>query len=117
MSGKDGALRIQCCTECGTFVHPPVPICPACRATSAQPKVVSGHGTVVGYTVNEHSWLPGFAPPYAIAVIALDESVDVRLTTNIVGCSPDEVHIGQRVAVRFENVEDVWIPLFEPTGG
>jgi len=40
----------------------------------------------------------------------------VHLTTNIVGCEPDQVAIGQRVAVRFEQDEDVWIPLFEPTG-
>ena len=41
----------------------------------------------------------------------------MRLTTNVVGCEPDEVHIGQEVAVRFEQHDDVWLPLFEPTGG
>ncbi|UGU19973.1 thiolase C-terminal domain-containing protein [Mycobacterium avium] len=116
-SGKDGHLRIQHCSECDTYVHPPVPICPSCRATSAEPAVVSGRATVVGYTVNEHPWLPGFEPPYVIAVVALDECAEVRLTTNIVGCSPEEVHVGQRVSVRFDNIDDVWIPLFEPTGG
>jgi acetyl-CoA acetyltransferase len=40
----------------------------------------------------------------------------VRLTTNVTGCDPGEVHIGQEVAVRFEQHEDVWLPLFEPTG-
>src|SRR6185503_448315 len=40
----------------------------------------------------------------------------VRLTTNVVGCDPGEVHVGQEVAVRFERHEDVWLPLFEPTG-
>jgi acetyl-CoA acetyltransferase len=38
------------------------------------------------------------------------------LTTNIVGCDPADVHLGQEVAVCFEHHEDVWIPLFEPTG-
>jgi len=33
-----------------------------------------------------------------------------------VGCDPDEVRIGQEVSVRFEQHEDVWLPLFEPTG-
>ncbi|MEE3754817.1 thiolase C-terminal domain-containing protein [Mycobacterium intracellulare] len=115
-SGRDGNLRIQRCTECHTYVHPPVPICPSCRATSAAPAVVSGRATVVGYTVNEHPWLPGFEPPYVVAVVALDECAEVRLTTNIVGCSPEEVHVGQCVSVRFENIDDVWVPLFEPTG-
>jgi acetyl-CoA acetyltransferase len=78
--------------------------------------VVSGRGTVVGLTVNAHPWLPGFDPPYVIANVALEEDPDVRLTTNIVGCAPDDVHIGQQVRVRFEPQQDVWIPVFEATG-
>ena len=52
-----------------------------------------------------------------IANVALEEDPSVRLTTNVVGCEPDAVHIGQEVAVRFEPHGDVWLPLFEPTGG
>jgi uncharacterized OB-fold protein len=115
-SGADGQLRIQGCTDCKTLVHPPTPICPACRSRSFAPTVVSGRGTVVAFTVNRHPWLPTFPPPYAIAVVALAEDAAVRLTTNIVGCEPDAVHIGQEVRVRFEQQEDVWLPLFEPTG-
>ena len=47
---------------------------------------------------------------------ALAEDSRVHLTTNIVGCDPWEVRVGQEVAVRFEQHEDVWLPLFEPTG-
>jgi len=115
-SGADGQLRIQGCTDCKTLVHPPTPACPACRSRSWAPTVVSGRGTVVAFTVNRHRWLPSFEPPYAIAIVALAEDPAVRLTTNIVGCDPDEVHIGQEVTVRFEHHEDVWLPLFEPTG-
>jgi acetyl-CoA acetyltransferase/uncharacterized OB-fold protein len=115
-SGADGRLRIQACTDCKTLVHPPVPVCPNCRSRSWAPAQVSGLGTVVGFTVNAHQWLPGFEPPYVIANVALAEDADVRLTTNVVGCDPSEVHIGQHVAVRFEQHDDVWLPLFEPTG-
>jgi acetyl-CoA acetyltransferase/uncharacterized OB-fold protein len=115
-SGSDGQLRIQGCTECRTLIHPPVPICPACRSRSWEPTVVSGRGTVVGVTVNQHQWLPGFEPPYAIANVALAEDSTVHLTTNVIGCDPYDVHIGQVVQVRFEQHEDVWLPLFEPTG-
>ena len=75
-----------------------------------------GRGTVVGFTVNAHQWLPGFDPPYVIANVALADDPSVHLTTNIVGCEPDEVHIGQVVSVVFEQHEDVWLPLFELTG-
>ncbi len=118
-SGADGRLRIQGCADCGRLVHPPVPICPACRSRSWAPTEVSGRGTVVAFTVNTQPWMPGFDldPPYVIANVALAEDAGVRLTTNIVGCDPGDVHIGQEVAVRFEQHEDVWLPLFEPTGG
>jgi acetyl-CoA acetyltransferase/uncharacterized OB-fold protein len=116
-SGADGRLRIQGCTECGSLVHPPVPICPVCRSRRSEPTVVSGRGTIIGYTVNHHQWSPHFVPPYALAVVALAEDPGVRLTTRIVGCDPGEVAIGQEVNVRFEHHEDVWLPLFELTGG
>lgn len=61
-----------------------------------------------------HQWLPGFPPPYAVAIVELDEEPSVRLTTNVVGCDPAEVHIGMHVAVMFEQWDDVWIPLFAP---
>jgi acetyl-CoA acetyltransferase/uncharacterized OB-fold protein len=115
-SGEDGKLRIQQCGDCGKLVHPPVPICPRCRSRERAPSVVSGRATVVGFTVNQHQWSPAFAPPYTIANVALDEDAGVRLTTNVVGSDPGDVHIGQRVRVRFEQHEDVWLPLFEPTG-
>jgi acetyl-CoA acetyltransferase/uncharacterized OB-fold protein len=115
-SGADGRLRIQGCQDCKALVHPPVPICPACRSRSWQPTEVSGSATVVGFTVNRHQFLPGFEPPYAIANVALAEDPTVRLTTNVVGCDPEDVHIGQEVTVRFEQHDDVWLPLFEPTG-
>ncbi len=115
-SGEDGRLRIQGCTDCGTLVHPPVPICPQCRSRSWSPTDVSGDATVIGYTVNAHQWLPHFPPPYVVANVALAEDPTIRLTTNIVGCDPGDVHIGQRVRVRFEQHDDVWLPLFEPIG-
>jgi acetyl-CoA acetyltransferase/uncharacterized OB-fold protein len=114
-SGEDGLLRIQRCTECSSLVHPPVPICPVCRSRKREPSVVSGQGTIIGYTVNQHQWHPAFVPPYVLAVIALEEDPSVRLTTMIVGSEPEEVSIGRQVTVRFEQHEDVWLPLFELT--
>jgi acetyl-CoA acetyltransferase len=77
---------------------------------------VSGRATVVGVTVNHQRWLSSFETPYVVANVALAEDPSVRLTTNIVDCPPDDVAIGQEVVVRFEQHEDVWLPLFVPTG-
>ena len=38
----------------------------------------------------------------------------MRLTTNIVGCPVDDVRIGMKVTVVFEQYDDVWLPFFEP---
>ena len=115
-SGADGALRIQGCDDCGTLVHPPAPICPACRSRSWSPTVVSGRATVAGFTVNTQPWLPGFDldPPYVVAIVELPEQEGLRLTTNIVGCEPDDVSIGMDVHVVFEEYDGVWLPFFEP---
>jgi hypothetical protein len=39
------------------------------------------------------------------------------LTTNLVRCAPEDVHIGLRVRVTFEQHGIVWFPLFEPDTG
>ena len=50
------------------------------------------------------------------AVVALPEQDGLRLTTNIVGCEPDEVTIGMDVEVEFLEYDGVWLPLFRPAG-
>jgi uncharacterized OB-fold protein len=75
---------------------------------------VSGRGVVHTFTVNHQPWIPGFDPPYLVAIIELDEQPGLRFTTNLVGVEPDEARIGMPVQVTFEQWEDVWLPLFEP---
>ena len=115
-SGADGTLRFQRCSACGELRHPPVAVCPYCHSTDWAPAEVSGRAVVAGFTINEHPWLPSFPPPYVIAIVAIEEDDRVRLTTNIVGCDPGDVFVGMKVQVTFEHADDVWIPLFEPTG-
>ncbi|MDJ0788559.1 MAG: OB-fold domain-containing protein [Myxococcota bacterium] len=117
--GERGELRFLRCTACRTFVHPPAPVCPECLGRELRAEAVSGRGEVLTFTVNHQPWIPGFDPPYVIAIVALDEQEGLRLTTNVVGCEPEDVSIGARVRVVFEERDDVWIPLFvldEDTG-
>jgi len=48
-----------------------------------------------------------------VAVIELREGP--RLVSNVIGCAPEDVHIGLPVRVRFENVGDFTLPRFEPS--
>ena len=113
-SGADGRLRFLRCSVCGTWVHPPTPVCPDCLSKDLAPAEVSGRATLATFTVNHQPWIPGFDPPYVFAIVEIDDAPGVRLMTNIVGCEPDDVRIGMPVQVTFEHSEDVWLPLFAP---
>jgi uncharacterized OB-fold protein len=112
-SGADGKLRLMRCRACGTFMHPPRPVCRACLADQVAPEVVAGTGVVDTFTVNHQKWRPDVEVPFVIARVAIDGAPGVYLTTNIVGCPVDAVDIGDRVKVTFEQHADVWLPLFE----
>jgi acetyl-CoA acetyltransferase/uncharacterized OB-fold protein len=113
-SGADGRLRVQGCTSCQALIHPPQPVCRYCRGHDLEPRVVSGYATLIGFTVNHRFSVPGLAPPYVVAQVALEEDPRVRLTTNAVECDPSELALGQRMEVVFEPAQDVWLPLFRP---
>ncbi|MEZ5141452.1 MAG: Zn-ribbon domain-containing OB-fold protein [Acidimicrobiales bacterium] len=116
--GAEGELRFLRCGACGTWIHPPSPVCPACRARDVAPAAVSGRAVVHTFTVNEQPWIPTMDPPYVIAIVELPEQAGLRLTTNIVGCDPGDVRIGMPVRVAFDHYDDdgyeVWLPMFEP---
>jgi acetyl-CoA acetyltransferase/uncharacterized OB-fold protein len=113
-SGADGVLRIARCVDCGKRSHPQSVLCPACGGRSLPLEPVSGRAVVVGLTTNAQQWLPHFPPPYVVAIVALVEDQDIRLTTNIVGVDSDDASVGTQVRVVFEQVdEDIWLPLFE----
>ncbi|WP_207569111.1 thiolase C-terminal domain-containing protein [Mycobacterium decipiens] len=113
-SGADGTLRLQECTDCRALIHPPAPVCRYCRSRRVGVRAVSGRATLAGFTVNHRFSLPGLPAPYVVAQVAITEDPRVRLTTNIVSCDPDQLQLGQQVEVVFEQVEDVWLPLFRP---
>jgi len=117
-SGADGKLRVKRCPECSTLLHPSAVVCPDHPRSVAVEAEVSGRAHVLGLTVNHQQWLPGFEPPYTIAIVGLDEDPSVRLTTNIVGDGAEAVGIGDPVEVRFEQcADDVWVPVFAPAPG
>ncbi|HEX7821312.1 MAG TPA: OB-fold domain-containing protein [Sphingobium sp.] len=112
-SGADGVLRFLQCQECATFIHPPRPVCPDCLSETVAPAAVEGTGVVHSYTINRQKWHPAMEVPFVIARVAIDGAPGVILTTNIVGSPVEAVDIGDRVAVVFEQQDDVWLPLFE----
>ncbi len=111
--GAEGELRILQCRDCQGFVHPPRPLCRHCLSENVAPTVVAGTGVVDTFTVNHQAWFPGLEVPFVIARVALDGAPGVYLTTNIVNCPVEDVDIGDKVRVTFEQHDEVYIPLFE----
>lgn len=114
-SGEDGRLRFLRCQDCGYWLHPPSPRCPKCGSRTLAPERVSGHGEVFSYTINHQPW-DGSDEPWAIVLVAFPEQEGLRLTTNVVGCSVDDVHIGMPVRITFDQRDDIWFPVVEPAG-
>mgnify|MGYP000184111701 CR=1 FL=1 len=112
---REGRLAMLRCRTCRWIVHPPRPVCSRCRSRELAEETLSGRGTVASYTVNYQRWMPGLEVPYTIAVVELAEQANLRLTTNIVGCAPEAVHVGMPVRVAFEpKTDDVALPVFAP---
>jgi uncharacterized OB-fold protein len=111
--GAEGELRIMHCADCDAWIHPPRPVCRNCLSENVAPQAVSGAGAIDTFTVNYQQWHPAMEVPCVIARVTLDDAPGVILTTNIVGCPVEEVDIGDRVRVVFEQQDDVYLPLFE----
>jgi uncharacterized OB-fold protein len=111
--GQDGRLHILRCGACGLWIHPFAARCRRCRSAELAPEAVSGRGTVVGFTVNHQSWIPGVEVPYVVAIVELEEQSDLRLMTNLPRTPIGEVRVGLPVKVFFEEIGRIWLPQFE----
>jgi uncharacterized OB-fold protein len=110
-------LLMNRCRECAHWHHPPRPICPKCLSEQLTPTEVSGDGTVhlltrmyQGMSVEGVS----YDPPYPVVVVELVEQEGLRFTGTVIGCPPDEVHIGQQVALTWISRESEPYPVFRP---
>src|ERR1700677_397772 len=101
-SGSDGRLRIPPSPARPELLHPPRPLCPRCLTDRIAFEPVSGRGTVYSYTVNRYPWTGKTQDPYLVAEIDLVEQPGLRLLSNIIDCSVEQVRIGMSVSVTFE---------------
>ena len=114
----EGRFLVQRCGACGETIFYPRINCPACGSTDLGDVDASGRGTVFTYTIARRPTHRAFAEagPYVIAIVELEEGPHV--TTNIVGCDPDEVTIGMPVELVFgEVVDGTALPFFAPAAG
>ncbi len=109
-----GELRLQRCTACDAgHYFPPRPFCPSCLSDAVVWEAVSGRGTLHTYVIN-HRAAPGFEPPYAIAVIELEEGP--RMMGNLTGIdqTPEALVLDLPLQVTFEVRGDMHVAIWEP---
>lgn len=115
-SCKRHRLAIQRCNACGTFQHPPGPLCHRCRSRDLGWQESSGHGRVYSYTSVHKPFLPSLAGfvPYNVAVIELEDAGGTRIVSNVVGVPPDRVTVGMEVTLVWDDFDGYAVPRFVP---
>ena len=113
-----GELLLQRCSACGTFRHPPSPMCSGCLSTEHEWVSASGKGAVYSFVVVRRAFHPAWEPdvPYVVAIVELDEGPHIM--TNVTDIDPDQIEIGMPVQVWFDQASDeIALPKFRASQG
>ena len=111
---REHRFLVHRCTICGRSYWP-ASSCVDHGSAAMEWEPASGKGEVHTFTVVHHAYDPATAArvPYALAVVRLDEGPFFH--TDIVGIDPGDVHVGMRVSVVFDAVDDdTVLPRFTP---
>ena len=103
---KEGAMLLPQCNHCGEVFFHPRPFCPFCMSDDTTWIKACGKGRVYSFTVTARA--PIFKVP---AMVTLDEGP--TLMTAIIHENPDDIAVGQTVALDFMTMEDgAVLPIF-----
>jgi uncharacterized OB-fold protein len=114
-AAREHRLKIQRSKKTGEHIFYPRATSPFGPDDELEWVEVSGKGTVYSYTIARRPTSPAWANegPYAIAIVELDEGP--HLTANIIDCPVDDVRIGMKVEVAFQDVTpEVTLVQFRP---
>ena len=110
-------LRMQFCKMCNDWIWYPKAWCPSCgNRETLEWRRLSGNGTVYSFTVIRQviDNSPAFQAdlPFVIGLIELEEGP--RIYLNATGAKPEEVAIGDKVSVYFEDATaEISLPKFK----
>ncbi len=116
---REHELRLQRCEDCAVLRFPVSPVCYSCLSDRAEWEPMSGRAALGTWIVVERAtgnaaWQE--VAPYVVALVNLDEGP--RLTTNIVGIDPEDLHYGMRLEIVFDDVTpEITLAKFRPASG
>jgi len=108
-------LLVQRCGACGAYQFYPRILCTRCDADILELVAACGRASVSSYTIVRRPVSQGYAAetPYVVALLRLAEGP--TMMSNIIGCAPEDVHVGMQVEVVFEPwSESITVPKFRP---
>lgn len=81
-------LLINRCQDCGRWIYPHRPLCPACWSWNVAATPVSGKGRLMMYTLLQQSRDPNqpLEAPLLVAAIELAEQPGLRYLSQVVEC-------------------------------
>jgi uncharacterized OB-fold protein len=113
-------LVLPRCTDCSSFIWYPRGFCPRCGSFAVAWEEVAGTGSVYSFAIPRRGQgAYRDAAPYVLAYVEVDVpgGDGPRIITNVVDCDPEDLSIGDRVAVVFHDTESGHaLPRFRPVG-
>jgi uncharacterized OB-fold protein len=112
---RERRLALPWYAACDAAIWYPRSVCPRCHGDGVEWRDDAGGGTVHAASVH---FRPGPGRdaedgPYVVVLVDLDAGV--RVMSNVVGCDPERVTIGMRVALAWEPLSDGrHLPVFQP---
>jgi uncharacterized OB-fold protein len=97
---------IQQCSRCGTYRHPPRPVCFKCQSFEFAWESVPGLGTIYSYAVVVHPVHPSLVDrvPYVILVVERSAAGGEKVIGNLLGSRPEQLRIGAPVVLDWEDI-------------
>lgn len=116
-AAKNRKFVLQKCSKCATFQFFPKPWCIDCGSRDLQWVDAKPFGTVYSHTVSRTVGMnyPGWAADLPVLMCLIDLDDGARMYGQVTGCQPEDLKIGMRVQVHFEDIsEQAAIPKFKP---
>ena len=115
-----GAMEIQRCDACSSYVFYPRALCPGCGSRDLAWMPVSGRGRIHSFTIVHRPTNAAFKgdAPYVVALVELEEGC--RMMSNVVSVEADPAHvkIGMPVEIVYDRVTPgTTLPKFRPADG
>jgi uncharacterized OB-fold protein len=110
-----GELRFQRCEQCGTWRHPPRPLCARCFSPRWTWEASSRKGRVHSWTVVHQALHPAFVSEVPYAVLLGEMNEGVRLIARLRKTDSGSTHLvlDMPIAVEFEPISSaIALPLF-----